>query len=339
MKTTIQIKVLNIASISSSRLVTYLLIVLLICSGTIYSFDKSGTTSFQFLSVRPSSRAASLAGAFCTLADNSEASFWNPACLTKVQNIDVSMSFIDYFLDVKMFAFSAAYTTQDWGTIGLFGLYTDVGSIEETTRDFISVTGDVVNPGLTGRTFTPYQFYGGISYAKSLTSNFAFGINMKYVEENLVYAKAGEIVFDGGINFNTDYKSIQIGASIKNFGKDIKYIDKAYPIPQTLNIGASANLIGNSGNNLFIDSDIHKLLLAYDIIQPRDYAQEHAVGMEYSYNKMVSLRVGYKFNGDQEGLSAGLGIHYQALRVDYSYSAFGDYLPAVHRVTLGFEFR
>jgi len=321
------------------KLIPLALLVSFLCSNIAYSFDKSGTTSFQFLSVRPSSRAASLAGAFSTIADNSEASFWNPACLVKVQNMDASISYIDYFLDVKMYSFSAAYTTQDWGTFGIFGLYTDVGTIEETTRDAISVSGDNINPGLTGRTFTPYQLYGGISYAKSLTNKFSFGINVKYVEENLIYAKTGEVVFDGGINFNTNYKSIQIGASIKNFGKDVKYIDKAYPIPQTLNIGVSANLIGNTGNNLLVDSDIHKLLFAYDIIQPRDYAQEHAVGMEYSYDNMIALRVGYKFNGDQEGLSAGFGLHYQSLRVDYAYSAFGDYLPAVHRITLGFELR
>jgi hypothetical protein len=313
------------------------LVMFVICSNVIFSFDKSGTTSFQFLSVRPSSRAASLAGAFSTLADNSEASFWNPACLVKVQNIDASLSFIDYFLDVKMYSASIAYTTQDWGTIGIFGMYTDVGAIEETRTDALYFIGDVFNPGLTGNTYTPYQFYGGISYAKSLTQNFAFGINVKYVEENLVFAKAVAIVFDGGINYNTGYKSIQIGASIKNFGPDVKYIDKAYPIPQTLNIGASANVIGPTGKNLLIDSDVHTLVFAYDMIQPRDFSQEHAVGMEYSYNKMVSLRIGYKFNGDQEGLSAGLGLLYQSLRVDYAYSAFGDYLPAVHRITLGFE--
>ncbi|MBI2418084.1 MAG: hypothetical protein HYV28_09330, partial [Ignavibacteriales bacterium] len=45
---------------------------------------------------------------------------------------------------------------------------------------------------------------------------------------------------------------------------------------------------------------------------------------------------GYKFNGDQETYSSGFGVKYQDIRFDYSYNPFGDYLPAVHRVSIGY---
>ena len=309
-------------------------------SETILPFEKTGTTSFQFLSVRPSARAAALGGAFCTVADNSEASFWNPAGLVKMHGTDISLSFIDYFFDVKMYSFSAAYTTLSWGTFGVFGMYSDIGSIEETRVDALHFNADnSFNPGLTGATFSPYQFYGGVSYALELTDNFAFGINVKYVRENLVFANSSAIVFDGGMAFNTGYKSIQLGASVKNFGQDVKFTDKKYPIPQTMNIGASVNIIGEKNNNFFGESDEHKLQLSYDMIQPRDFDQEHAIGLEYTYKKMIAIRGGYKLNADQESLSGGLGLLYHGLRFDYAYSAFGDYLPSVHRITLGFELR
>lgn len=334
MKTIIQ----KLAPLKSNAILA-LLFMIALHSSTVMAFEKTGTTSFQFLSVRPSSRAASMAGAFCTLANNSEASFWNPAGLVKITGSDVSLSYINYFFDIKMYSFSAAVSTSDWGTVGVFGLYSNIGSIEETRTDYLTFDGKNFNPGLTGATFSPYQFYAGISYAKALTENFAFGLNVKYVKENLIYAKASAIIFDGGINFNTGYKSIQIGASVKNFGPDVKFIDKSYPVPQTLNIGASANLIGAQDENLFMTSRVHQLLLSYDMIQPRDFDQEHAVGLEYTYGKMVSLRGGYKFNGDQEGLSAGFGLQYEGVRFDYAYSSFGDYLPAVHRLSIGFELR
>ncbi len=333
-------QILSDAPYSLITFISMLVVFTCLLSEKVYSFEKTGTTSFQFLSVRPSSRAAAMAGAFCTVANNSEAMFWNPAGLVKISGSDVSLSYIDYFLDIKMYSMAAAYTTDSWGTFGVFGMYSNVGPIQETKAELSIIDGSTFNPaGLTGTTFTPYQFYAGVSYAKFLTDHFAFGLNVKYVKESLIFASAHAIVFDGGISFNTGYKSIQIGASVKNFGPDVKFISKSYPIPQTMNIGVSANAIGSAGNNLFADSRDHAVLLSYDIIQPRDFDQQHAVGVEYSYGNMVFLRGGYKFNGDQEGLAGGVGVQYEGVRFDYAYSSFGEYLPAVHRLSLGFELR
>ena len=70
-------------------------------------------------------------------------------------------------------------------------------------------------------------------------------------------------------------------------------------------------------------------------MQPRDYDQQHCLGMEYSFEKWVYLRGGYQFNAGEESWSAGIGIQYNGLRVDYSYNDFGQYLDPVHRFTLG----
>jgi hypothetical protein len=306
-------------------------------TSSVSAFEKSGTTSLQFLSVRPSARAAALGGAFTTAVDNSDACFWNPAALTKIASSDVSLNYIDYFLDVKMYSFSAAYTHSDWGTFGVFGLYSDVGEIDVTRVNVAGKEPDgTYNPGLTGETIRPYQLVAGLSYAKEMTKAFSFGLNAKFAEEDLIYNKIQTVMFDGGIHFKTGYRSIEIGAAVKNFGADVKFYDKKFPIPQTLNIGISANVIGEKDKNLLMDSEDNTLLLAYDIVQLRDYDQQHSVGCEYTFKNMFSLRGGYKFNGDQESYSFGCGINVSKIRFDYSYSAFGDYLPAVHRLTIGY---
>lgn len=309
---------------------------------SVYAFEKSGTTSFQFLSVRPSARAAALSGTFTTIVNNSEACFWNPAGLTRISDMDFSSTYIDYFLDVKMFSFSAGMTTHDYGSLGIFALYSDVGEIEVTTTavgvlDFRADKS--FNPGLTGEVYRPTQFVGGISYAASLTESFSFGISAKYVQEDLVFKKASALIFDGGLLFNTGYKSIVIGAALKNFGQDVKFVEKKYPIPQTLNIGVSANLVGAAHRSLFMESEENSLLFAYDLVQPRDFDQQHTVGIEYSYDKIFIIRGGYNFNGDQASYSAGAGINYMNMRIDYSYNPMGDYLPAIHRISIGYELR
>jgi long-subunit fatty acid transport protein len=316
-----------------------LLLMIFICLPvSLSAFEKTGTTSLQFLSIRPSARAAAMAGAYTASVDNSDACFWNPAALTKISDQDASVSFIDYFLDVKMYAFSYGMTTTHYGSFGIFGLYSDIGEIEVTRADARGFSSDRsnYNVGLTGEVIRPFQMVAGVSYGLELTKAFSFGLTVKYAEENLVYYKVRTVVFDGGIHFETGYRSIEIAAAIKNFGQDVKFIANKFPIPQTLNLGVSAYVIGAAGNNLFMDSEENSVLFEYDITQLRDYDQQHIVGLEYSFKNMIQLRAGYKFNGDQETYSLGCGVKYQNLRFDYSYNPYGDYLPAVHRVTVGF---
>lgn len=299
-------------------------------------FGKVGTTSFQFLKVFPGARANALAGAFTTLADNSEAMFWNPAGLARVSGFDASAGYVGWFMDVRHYSFSAAYNWGDIGVFGFQGIVADVGDIEVTTVDRLGFVNGVYNPGLTGEVIRPSSMVLGVSFARNLTDKFAFGITVKYVREDLVYEKANALVFDGGLTFNSGFKSIVIGASLRHFGQEVKFIDKSYPLPQTFNIGISSYLI--SPNDPLITSlDNQSLLFSYDMIQPRDYDQMHSVGLEYGYDNMLYLRGGYSFNNDQEKLSAGLGLKYEKYRIDYSFNDYGDYLKSVHRITVGFE--
>lgn len=311
----------------------YFLILTLI-SSTIWGFEKVGTTSFQFLKVMTTARAYSLAGAYSTLANSSDAVFWNPAGLTRISGLGASAGYTDWFMDVVHYSFSAAYTTDNMGTFAVFGMYADIGSIEETKVSSLGFVGGVYNPGLTGRTFSPTSMVIGVSYAYDLNDRFTFGINAKYAREDLVYESAGLLIFDGGLLYKTGFKSIVLGASLRNFGPEVQFIDRSYPLPQTLTIGVSTKLIG-ADDPLITSLGNNSLVVSYDLEQPRDYDQQHNVGLEYSFDNKLFLRTGYKFNGDQEGLSVGGGVNYAGYKVDYAYNDYGSYLGSVHRVTIG----
>ncbi len=305
----------------------------LMFSSSVYA-QKVGTTSFQFLSVMTDARGTAMGGAFSSVANNSEAIYWNPAGLTSVENFDFSASYVKWFFDIKHYSISAAYTLPNLGTIGIEAIYTDIGEIEVTRVDALGYVNGEYNPGLTGEVIKPSQSVIGISFAKELTDRFAFGITAKYAYENLVVKSKGAIIFDGGLTFDTDFRTVKIAASVRQFGPDIKYLSKNYPLPQTFNIGISGYLIAPE-NSLIADFPNQKLLLSYDMIQPRDYNQQHGVGLEYSFNDMIFLRGGYRFNGDQQGFSGGLGLMYENYRIDYSYTDYGEYLNSVHRFTVG----
>ncbi|HOI28701.1 MAG TPA: PorV/PorQ family protein [Melioribacteraceae bacterium] len=311
-------------------------LILLASNAGSFAFEKVGTTSFQFLKVWPGARATGMAEAFTSIASNSESVFWNPAGLARLTGFDFTFGFVDWFMDVNHFSFSAAKNFGELGTFGVFGVFSSVGEIEVTRVDRLGFVNGVYNPGLTGEVINPSSLVLGVSYARNVTDKFAFGLSVKYVHENLVFEKAGALVFDGGLTFNTGFRSIVIGASVRHFGQEVKFIDKSYPLPQTFNIGISSYLFSGS-DPLIASAGDHSLLVSYDMIQPRDYDQMHSVGFEYGFKDLIYLRGGYVLNRDQEGFSAGVGIYYKGYRIDYSFNDYGDYLDSVHRFTIGYE--
>ncbi|MBE0570455.1 MAG: PorV/PorQ family protein [Ignavibacteriaceae bacterium] len=300
--------------------------------------DKVGTTSFQFLKVMPGARSTGMGEAFVSVVNNSDAVFWNPGALVEVNKFDVSIYYVDWFLDVSQLALATAYTIESFGTLALQLQMNNVGDIPITRVDYLyrdPVTG-IYNPGLTGETMSPGFFVGGISYAKSLTDKFSFGLSFKVAYEDLYAESASSWMFDGGLIYKTGFRSIVVAVALRNFGQEVKFVNREYPLPQVLTFGISANLFAPD-NSLIADIDNQTLLLAYNLSQPRDYSQQHNVGAEYSFYDMFFLRAGYKINYDEEGLTLGAGVGYQGYRVDYSFNDFGEYLGNVHRFTIGFS--
>jgi len=301
-----------------------------------FAFEKVGTTSFQFLKVMNDAQSTALGESYSSVVNNSNAMFWNPAALTSISGTtDFSVSHTDWFMDVKHFAVSGAIKTKNLGTFGFSAILVEMGTIEETTVEQLGFQGDIYNPGLTGETLTLGAQVFGLGYAKRLTDKFSFGLVSKFATEDLYYEKMSNVNFDLGLLYKTGYRSIKIAAVVRHFGSEIKYLDKSYPLPQTFNIGFSADLIG-PGESIVKQSDDHKLLFTFDLIHPRDYDQQYGIGVEYALKDVLFLRSGYKINYDEEGLCLGIGFKLKNYCVDYSYNDYGEYLGFVNRFSIGF---
>ncbi len=332
-----------------------IIVLILIGSIQVWGFEKVGTTSFQFLKVTTNARAAGMGEAFTAVANNSEGLFYNPAAIVGVKNMDFSAAYLDWFLDIYHTAISAAYTVPGIGTFGLQGLRTDAGEIKVTTVDALGFVGDTYL-GYTGEVIEPRATVIGLTYARGLTEKFSFGLTVKYAHEDLGVRSTGNVAFDGGLLYDTGFRSLRISAVIRHFGPEVKFYDevdlarydpvnnvtyyqkysgKGYPLPQTFNIGISTYLIGSSESMIF-DSQNQTLLVAFDMVQPRDFDQQYNIGLEYGFQNILFLRGGYKINYDSESFSAGFGLAYDQYRVDYAYSDYGDFLDPVHRFSIGF---
>lgn len=298
--------------------------------------QKVGTTSFQFLKVIPDARSTAMGEAYVAADASSEVLFWNPGAAVSVSKLDVSISHVNWFMDTQLYAFSAAFSFPAFGTVGVLGMYNDYGAIDVTRVDFLDFNPDgTFNPGLTGETMLPKSMLIGFSYARSLTNKFSFGLTAKWAHEDLYLEKASTFLFDGGILYDTGFKSVRIGAVIRHFGPEVKFVNETYPLPQTFEVGASAKLL-SPGEALFSEVKNHELLFVYSIVHPRDYAQQQTMGLEYSWNNLFFIRGGYKFNFDEETLTTGLGFRIANARLDYSYIPMGNFLEPVHRFSFGY---
>jgi hypothetical protein len=310
--------------------------------------NKVGTTIFQFLKVMPDAQSTGMGDAVTSTVNNANAVFHNPAGLSDVKKRDISLSFYEYFFDVKTTSISLAYKMGLYGTLGFHFINTDIGKIEVTSVDHLGFSDDgTYNPGLTGETISPNQMVAGLSLAKSLTDKFSFGVTSKYVREDLVMASADGFVFDFGLVYKTGYRSIQTSAVIRNFGPEISFSDdeittnnsdfESYPPPQTLVIGVSGFII-SSASPMFFRSEEQSLRAAFEIVGPRDYGQQYNTGLEWGYQDLLFIRTGYKFNYDTQGINFGMGVRINNFRGDYSYASYGKYLFNIHRFSVGMEF-
>jgi hypothetical protein len=337
----------------------------LLLAGSLYG-QKVGTTSLQFLKVMPTARATGMGDAYVAVSTGADATFWNPAALTTAVTHEFSTTMTIWMFDTRQSAIGYALPLADFGVIGVQLQYVDYGDIAETRVDHLMFTGptgaQTYNPGLTGREFSPKSYLLGLSYARQLTQRFSAGISAKYVVESLwdessvvvripgeggmyteeTYStRAQVLLFDFGMRYLTGYRSVRIGASVQNFGSQVRFAKEQYNAPLVFRLGAAAEVMGTDA--LLIPDDVSRVTVAYDIIQPNDYLQQMHVGAEYSFRELFALRAGYRFNYDADGLTLGGGLRADlagfAFSFDYSYGTMGEYLPNVHRISLGAQLK
>ncbi len=332
--------------------VVWLLLVISLIAFTAQA-QKVGTTAMQFLKVMPSARGTALGDAYSVWAYGSEAVFWNPSGVALVQSHEFSLTYMDWIFDSRQGALSYATAIGDIGAIGVQVQYVDFGEFEETSNaaPFIK---DPDQPGITGRTFRPFSYLVGLTYARSLTDKFSTGLSVKFAHESLfdgqmvtaqirqgvfndVKTWGNGLLFDFGVRYNTGYRSIQIGASVQNFGADVDFAQESSPVPLLFRFGIAADLVGPEA--LLLGEEKNKLRAAFDLFQPNDYSQQAHLGVEYEFAGVFALRAGYKFNYDYEGLTVGGGLMHDfgtvMLSVDYSFASIGTYLGNVQRISLG----
>ncbi|MCW8994514.1 MAG: PorV/PorQ family protein, partial [Psychromonas sp.] len=149
-----------------------------------------GQTTYDFLRVDMSARAAALGGSFVSNNDDVDVIFYNPAGMNFLEKNPASFSFVKHLLDINLF--SVAFSTE-FENIGRFGTavkYINYGTFDQAD-EFGNRTGE----------FGAGELAFLVGYANEFSPNFYYGANAKFIYSSIADKSSSAVGADLGINY------------------------------------------------------------------------------------------------------------------------------------------
>ena len=141
---------------------------IIIISATAFTFGQN--TTYDFLRLDMSARAAALGGSYVTNNDDVDVIFFNPAGLGFLEKDPISFSFVKHLMDINLFSLTYSTSFENIGRFGAGVQYINYGSFDETD----------VNGNITGE-FNAGELAFLLSYTNKFMDNFYYGANAKFI--------------------------------------------------------------------------------------------------------------------------------------------------------------
>lgn len=305
-----------------------------------------GGSTYDFLNLTSSARVNALGGNQVGMIDSSELvfSFYNPAALTPSMHNAMSLSYIDYLLDINYGYAAYAFHKEGIGTFSAGMQYANYGKFKEADED----------GKLSGRTFTANDYALNLIYSRNVWNNFSAGINLKPIYSAYETYWSLGVAADLGISYIDSSGNFSAGIVAKNFGTQIStYLqDDVYePLPFDLQAGFSQRLahapfrfnvtfhhltnwqltdystwqydhkeeddlsvVGRSDD--FVKQFMRHVILGVEFIPTKNFV----VGLGYNFQRRWEMSV--KNNPAAVGLSGGFTVKVSKFRVSYAIASY-----------------
>lgn len=312
---------------------------------------KVATCAANWLKLETGTRPIAMGGAYTAAGNDISGIPYNPASLAFIENQAVFLSQTKYIADItyNVIGYGRNISGADFFGIHIFSL--DSGPMDVTTEDV---------PEGTGEQFKVTGICLRATYARRLTDRLRVGFTGKYIREDIYTTYMQSFAFDIGSNFNTGIYGFVLGMSITNLGPEVQFggeglevelteewmqngnltkVTESFPLPMTFRIGFMNEIIGKDSE--LIKSKNHKLIMAIDGINARDYVLYGAIGLEYSWRDIAYIRFGNRLGHDTAKWSIGGGFDIGGKKfsvgLDYAYVNY-SILTYTHQFGLNFEF-
>ena len=279
------------------------------------------------LKIDHGARMAGMGGAFVAVSDNIDAIFSNPAGLTHIERAAFTLGYTRWLMNDYILTGGMAYNTA-YGVLGVNVVTFTPKAFEETT---------IFQPTGTGREPDMGDLSLGVVYARKLTDKLSVGSMFRWTQQTLDTDRLN--AWDVGVStyFYTGFRSLRLGMTFENMGKDVKVIDDVRKMPVSFSTAAAMEIVGATGDPTY-------MTVTFENTYATDFADpQYRFGGELWLQNSFALRAGYKANFDEESWTVGAGLKFsmpngRIVQADVAYSDFGTYLDAPLRFTLSGAF-
>jgi len=276
----------------------------------------AGEYGFQFLQIPISPVATALAGNGIYANAYSGAFIFNPAANLMDERFSLSMQHTLWLVDTNssQIVYSKGNRNRHFGLVGRILDYGQLDTYDDTAT-------------LIGN-YHPMDANIMVNFAYRILPDHMLGINAGVVYEKLDTASSYGISTDLGYMFLPPITNSVFFASIRNIGKTSKMENESIKLPFTYETGLGYTLPLNE----------NKLAMQLAMDKPVDDDIRFTASAEFDFLQVIALRLGYKGNHAEEGITAGIGLNWQNLNVDYGWTSFSDRLNDTHSFGITYNF-
>lgn len=303
-----------------------------------------GTTAAPILKLDIGARALGMGGAYAALADDVYGLRYNPAGLGQFHSPEASAMYMSGLAESRLqFAgFGMPLNLPGFSGMGAPGIgasviFSQSGDMEynRTSPDGSFLSSDKIKSGSDLVAALAYgekvaqndtQLFG-----RAATLSHYAGVSLKYISSTLAQSySASAFAADLGYMAVEPESGLSFGAAISNIGGKMTFIDEGDPLPMIYRAGAAFR------KSTFLDQSI--AIAA----QADHYATEKEnrlrAGLEYRFEKIFAVRLGYQGLRDIGGITVGLGIQQANLSLDFA-MAFASELTNTQQLSVTYRFQ
>lgn len=277
---------------------------------------------FAFLKIPAGARASAMGGAYASVAEGVEGSWWNPAALEGAKGIQIMASHDEYLASLRHDQFGVGGRLFGGGvSASIRALYSE--PIPE--RDALG--------NLLG-TFGSHDLQFGLGYGRAMGAGLRAGASAQVVRERIADASATT----WSVGFGTTWDplklpGLRLSADVHDLGPSGHFtIDgtagQNVALPAALRLGAS---LARPAGALTARGALETSMIS-------GQAGLVMLGAEIVHNSGFALRAGLRWGDTESNYSLGAGWSVKAMRLDYAFVPFKDDLGDTHRFSLGAQF-
>jgi len=331
--------------------------------------DRTGQAGATELLINPWGQSTGLFGMNTSYVRGIESMKSNIAGLSMVKNTEVGLAYSMYLRgsDVTVSNLGFAQKVGNLGVVGFNIMSMGFGDITITTPD---------DPeGLGTGTYRPQFLTFQLGFAKEFSNSIRAGIGATFVSEQISNIKANGACFEGGVQYVTGKRdNFHFGVTLRNVGTNMRFSGQGFAfdaqmpgnstgqqfsgqtptekfeMPTYLNFGASYDIYLDE-KRLKGEDDLpkHRASLMVNFTSNSFNNDYLGGGVEYAYQEMFMLRVGYRhengiggtnsstfYTGVSAGatIQKGIGEKGPILALDYSYRPTQQPNNGVHTFSL-----